>query len=301
MPKILIIANPVSGRGRGARVAEKTELRLRGLGDSAETLFTSKRGDAKEFARRAADFDRVVAVGGDGTVNEILNGLPDNAPPLGQIPVGTANVLAKTFGLPRTPRSGADAIHAGHAVSVDVGLANGRKFLLMASAGFDAQVVHDFHAQRTGAIRMRDYFSWSLRAILKYEPPRFRVTADGQKLPDGSYVLVSNLPCYGGPLAFTRKAKVNDGALDLLVYSAWGKLNVVRLFAEAFAGDPCSMPGATHLLVKKVVIEAETPLPWQVDGDPGETLPLTVEMAPHQVKLLVPESTKADLEAHPQS
>jgi diacylglycerol kinase (ATP) len=297
LPKILIIANPVSGRGRGARVAEKTELRLRELGDTCETLFTSKRGDAKDFAKRAADFERVVAVGGDGTVNEILNGLPENGPPLGQIPVGTANVLAKTFGLPRAPRPGADHIHAGHTTAVDVGLANGRKFLLMASVGFDAQVVHDFHAQRKGAIKMREYFTWSLKAIFNYEPPRMRVTADGQKLPDGSFVLASNLPCYGGPLAFIRTAKVNDGALDLLVFSAWGKLNVVRLFAEAFAGDPCAMPDASHLLVKKVLIEADSPLPWQVDGDPGETLPLTVEMGAAQVKLLVPESTKADLES----
>ncbi len=288
MPKILIIANPVSGRGRGARVAEKTGNRLREWGDSVETLFTSKRGDAKDFAGRAADYDRIVAVGGDGTVNEILNGLPEKSPPLGQIPVGTANVLAKTFGLPRTPRPGADIIHAGVTRPVDVGVANGRRFLLMASVGFDAQVVHDFHAQRIGAIRMHEYFTWSLRAIFNYQPPRFRVTADGQQLPDASFVLAANLPCYGGPLAFTRTAVVDDGALDLLVYSAWGKLNVVRLFAEAFAGDPCFMPGATHIRAKKIRIEADSPLPWQVDGDPGEAVPLEVEILPKAVTLIVP-------------
>lgn len=292
MPKILVIANPVSGRGRGARVAEKTADRLRAWGDAVELLFTSKRGDAREFAGRAADFDRVVAVGGDGTVNEILNGLPEKSPPLGQIPVGTANVLAKTFGIPRSPRHGADVIHAGRTRAVDVGVANGRRFLLMASAGFDAQVVHDFHAQRKGAIRMHEYFTWSIRAIFRYEPPRFRVVADGHKLPDASFVLASNLPCYGGPLAFTRTALVDDGALDLLVYSAWGRLNVVRLFAEAFAGDPCFMPGMTHVRAKSVRVEGDGPLPWQVDGDPGETLPLTVEILPRAATLVVPDPSE---------
>ncbi|MCE9581086.1 MAG: diacylglycerol kinase family lipid kinase [Planctomycetes bacterium] len=292
MPRILIIANPVSGRGRGARVVATAEKRFLQLGDTVEALFTSKRGDAQEFARRAGGFDRVVGVGGDGTMNEILNGLGPDAPPLGQIPVGTANVLAKTFGLPRAPRPAADLIHAGHTLDVDLGTANGRRFLLMASAGFDAQVVYDFHRQRIGAIKMSQYFTWSIRAIFKYEPPRMRVTADGVKLPDGSFVLVSNLPCYGGPLAFTRTAKVRDGALDLLVYSSWGKINVVRLFAEAFAGDPCSMPGATHVRAKNVRIEADKPLPWQVDGDPGEKLPLEVGILPKGVKLLVPRDTK---------
>lgn len=290
MPRILVIANPVSGRGRGAKVTEKAAIRLRALGDEVETLFTSKRGDAKEFAKRAKEFDRVVGVGGDGTMNEILNGLPEDPPPLGQVPVGTANVLAKTFGIPKSPRPSAGVIHAGRTTEVDVGLANGRKFLLMASAGFDAQVVYDFHKQRIGAIKMREYFTHSIKAIFNYQPPVLRVTVDGEALPQASFVLASNLPCYGGPLAFTRNAKVDDGALDVLVFHAGGKLGVVRLFAEAFAGDPCAMPDANFRLAKSVKIEADAPLPWQVDGDPGEKLPLEIGLAPKRVRLLVPDS-----------
>jgi len=288
MHPILIIANPISGRGRGARVAPKAERRLRDLGHPVELLFTSKRGDGTEFARRARDFGTVVVIGGDGTVNEILNGLPDGAPPIAQIPIGTANVLAKTFGLPRNPVAAADLIHAGTTVPVDLGTANGRRFILMASAGFDAQVVYDFHRQRTGAIRMIEYFFWSLRAIFTYRTPRLRVTADGVKLPDASFVLASNLPEYGGPLAFTRGASTDDGFLDLLVFSSWGRLNIVRLFLEAFAGDPCSMPGVTYVKAKTARIEADGPLPWQVDGDPGQKLPLEIGIQPKAVRLVAP-------------
>ncbi|MBI2922835.1 MAG: diacylglycerol kinase family lipid kinase [Planctomycetes bacterium] len=288
MNPILIIANPISGRGRGARVVPKLEKRLRELGHEVEVLFTSKRGDGTEFAKRARDFATVLAVGGDGTVNEILNGLPENPPPIAQFPIGTANVLAKSFGLPRAPLPAADLVHAGTTVPVDVGTANGRRFILMASTGFDAQVVYDFHRARTGAIRMVQYFAWSLRAIFTYQPPRFRVTADGVRLPDASFVLASNLPCYGGPLAFTRDARPDDGALDLLVFSAWGRRNVVRLFAEAFAGDPCSMSGATWVRAKSARIECDGAAPWQVDGDPGEKVPLEIGMAPAGIRLVAP-------------
>lgn len=285
---ILIIANPVSGRGRGAKAATKAEARLRELGHEVELFFTTKRGDARASAGRGADFAAVVAVGGDGTVNEILNGFPEDAPPLGQVPVGTANVLAKTFGLPVDPRAAADLIHAGTSVDVDLGSANGRKFVLMASVGFDAQVVYDFHAARAGTIRMVDYFTWSLRAILSYRPPRLRVVADGKPLEDASFVLASNVHAYGGPLAFTRKAITDDGLLDLLVFHSEGRLNTVRLFAEAFAGDPTTMPGATWITAKSVRVEADSPLHWQVDGDPGEKLPLEVTALPKALRLIAP-------------
>jgi YegS/Rv2252/BmrU family lipid kinase len=266
----------------------KAEARLRRLGHTVESLFTSKRGDARAFAGRAHDFGCVVAVGGDGTINEVLNGMPDGGPPVAQIPVGTANVLAKTFGLPRGAVAAADLIHRGTTTEVDLGLANGRKFILMASAGFDAQVVHDFHAARKGTIRMTDYVLWGLRSVLKYDSPCLRVAADGRPLPDGAFAIASNLPCYGGPLAFTRGALTDDGLLDLLVFHAVGKLNTVRLFAEAFAGDPCAMPDATHVRAKRIRIEADTPLPWQVDGEPGDVLPLEIGVVPKAVKLVVP-------------
>lgn len=289
---VLIIANPVSGRGRGARLAPRAEARLRELGHPVELAFTSKRGDARALAARAGDFGCVLAVGGDGTVNEILNGLPDAAPPLAQLPIGTANVIAKTFDLPRSARAAADAVHAGLTTPVDVGVANGRRFLLMASAGFDAQVVHDFHAVRKGPIRMHQYVSWSLRAIWSYETPTLRVVADGQELPPASWVMASNLPCYGGPLAFTREARVDDGQLDVLAYAPQGRLGLVRLFAEAFAGDPCAMPGATWVRAKSVRIEGP-PAPWQVDGDPGETLPLDISLLPRAIRLVVRETHDA--------
>jgi YegS/Rv2252/BmrU family lipid kinase len=288
MSRALLIANPISGRGRGARAVPRFEKRMQELGHAVEVKFTAKRGDAREFARAARDYGAVVAVGGDGTVNEILNGFPPNAPPLAQIPIGTANVLAKAFGLPRDPRRVAELVAAGHTADIDLGTANGRKFVLMASAGFDADVVEAFHAARTGTIRMHQYFTWSLRHILSYRTPTFRVTADGTRLPDASFVLVSNVPSYGGPLAFTRDACPHDGLLDVLAYAPQGRTATWRLFLEAFAGDPWTMSGATVIRAKSVRIESDEAKSWQVDGDPGERVPVEVGVAPNALRLLVP-------------
>ncbi|MCB9879897.1 MAG: NAD(+)/NADH kinase [Planctomycetes bacterium] len=141
--RVLVIANPISGGGRGKVRAAQLADALRARGLTAECHFTTAAGDAGARARAAADEDwqTLVAVGGDGTVNEVLNGMPDPSRPLAVLPVGTANVLALELGLPKDPQAAAAAIAAGRCRSMTIGVADDRRFLLFCGVGVDGAVV----------------------------------------------------------------------------------------------------------------------------------------------------------------
>jgi len=301
--RILVIANPVSGRGKGAHLAREFLRRLRERGCDVDFRETGRPGDARRFAGEAAGFSAVVCVGGDGTVNEVVNGLPPgDAPPLAMVPCGTANVLAKELGLPRDPARLADLVADGREVRWDLGVdrAGGRRFLLFGSAGYDAHVVHVFHAARRGPIRMWQYVLWGLRSILDYRVPRLRVEIDGRPLgADASWVQVSNVSSYGGPLVFTPRAKADDGAFEVMVLRSNRRRDVVRMFWRAilghFLGLDLPLGGVTFHRARRVRLEAADgqPVPVQVDGDPGGSLPADFEIVPGGIRILAPRLPEA--------
>lgn len=296
--RILVIANPVSGRGKGARVAGKLLERLRERGCTVDFRETRQPGDARRAAGGAAGYDAVACIGGDGTVNEILNGLPpEGAPPLAMAPCGTANVLAKELALPRDPARVADLIADGPEIRWDLGVdrESGRRFILFGSAGYDAHVVHLFHAARRGPIRMWQYVLWGLRSILGYRIPRLRAEIDGRPLAgETSWVLVSNVAAYGGPLVFTPRARPDDGAFEVRLLKSPHRRDVVRMFWGAILarlfGIHLGLGDVTFRRARRVRLEAADggPVPVQVDGDPGGFLPADFEIVPGGARLLAP-------------
>jgi len=294
--RIRIIANPVSGRGKGLRLARDVAERLRARGAEPEIVETRAAGDAKRLAGEADGAHAVAGVGGDGTVNEVLNGLR-GGPAVAMIPSGTANVLAKELGLPRDADGLARVLAEGREVTWDVGVdaVTGRKFLLFASAGYDAHVVHVFHAARSGPIQMWQYVLWGLKSILDYRPPRLRVELDGVALPgEASWVVVSNVASYGGPLVFTPRAKPTDGAFEVLVQRGNRLRDVVRMFWRALVGSltgiDLELGGVTFHSAKRVTLASidGAAVPVQMDGDPAGTLPADFEVKPSSARLLAP-------------
>ena len=297
--RVRIIANPVSGMGRAARLLPQLVEALRAGGAETSVDVTARAGDAREAAKGAGAADAVVAVGGDGTVNEVLNGLPleagARAPALGVLPTGTANVLAKELRLTRRPEEVARAVLAGRTLPWDVGVREetGQRFLLMAGAGFDAAVVHDFHANRRGTIHMAQYLAWGLRFVAVYRPPRLRVEIDGAPVegPVG-FVLVFNGAEYGGPLRFSAGARPDDGLFQVLLFRRAQPRDTVRLFAHGFLAAvldrSLSLPGAEFRPARRVRISADEPVPLQLDGDPAGFLPATFSIRPAAVRLIAP-------------
>jgi diacylglycerol kinase (ATP) len=296
--RIKIIVNPVSGKGKALRLAEAVADQLRKQGCTVDLQQTRKTGDARTFAGDCAGFSALAATGGDGTVNEVLNGLPDiGGPSLAMIPSGTANVLAKELQLPRDPAGLARVLREGREKFWDLGIErkSGRKFLLFASAGYDAHVVHIFHAARTGPIRMWQYLYWGLKSLLEYVVPRIAVEIDGKSVTsNAAWVTISNVPSYGGPLVFTPRARPDNLTFEVMIQHGRRKRDVVRMFWAAllgyFTGFEYFQRDVTFHTARRVKLESTDgrPVPVQVDGDPSGHLPGDFEIVAGGIRVLAP-------------
>ncbi|MBI2933432.1 MAG: diacylglycerol kinase family lipid kinase [Planctomycetes bacterium] len=295
--RIKIIANPISGRGRARRLARRVADELRARGCDVVLAETAQAGDARRLAGKTGGFDAVCCVGGDGTVNEVANGLPQTAPPLGIIPSGTANVLAVELGLRRSAAALARTIAEGRELTWDLGVERptGRKFLLFASAGYDAEVVRVFHARRRGPIQQWQYFWWGLKSYVDYEVPRIGVELDGCELTRrAAWVQISNVSAYGGPLVFTPRARPDDGAFEVMVQHSPYKRDVMRMFWAAILqyalGIEYRMRDVTFHQARRIRLWSADgrPVPVQIDGDPAGHLPFDGEIVPGGMRVLVP-------------
>jgi diacylglycerol kinase (ATP) len=296
--RIKIIVNPVSGKGKALRLAEGVAEVLRAQGCSVDLRKTQASGDAKRLAAETGDHSAVAATGGDGTVNEVLNGLPmEQTPALAMLPSGTANVLAKELRLPRSVEGLARVLREGREDLWDLAIerVSGRRFLLFASAGYDAHVVRIFHEARSGPIRMWQYLYWGLKSIVQYDIPRISVELDGTPLTsDASWILLSQVASYGGPLVFTPDARPGSGAFEVMVVQGRSRLTVMRIFAWAFwswmTGCKPRPGGVSFHRAKRVRLGSPDghPVPLQVDGDPGGHLPGDFELVPGALRVLAP-------------
>ncbi|MHC4841660.1 MAG: diacylglycerol/lipid kinase family protein, partial [Planctomycetota bacterium] len=236
--RLLAIINPISGKGK----AGNTRAQFEKLAEASRTEIavkeTSRAGDAREFADKAAPegFDGVFAVGGDGTINEVVNGLGANGLPLAIIPRGTGNVLAKELKAPKSPLGYADALKDWNVKKRDLGRTDtGRLFTCFVGAGFDGQCTKAFE-ERKGSIRMVQYVPIMWRAIGKsfFSSIKIGDQADEESTPIG-YALVAISPCYGGPLQIVKHADPTDGQFDVLtVNRKLSFFGMLRLISRAF-------------------------------------------------------------------
>ena len=301
--RIKIIVNPVSGQGRALRLAEAVAGLLRDQGCSVDLQTTQRSGDARILAGDCRGYGALAATGGDGTVNEVLNGLPlDDGPALAMLPSGTANVLAKELRLPQDAPGLARVLRDGRETVWDLGVErkSGRRFLLFASAGYDAHVVHLFHAARSGPIQMWQYIYWGLKSILDYQVPRITVDLDGTPMTkEAAWVQISNVPSYGGPLVFTPRARPDNRTFEVMIQHARRRRDVVRMFWAAILGWLTGMEYRMHDVTfhtaRRVTLTSSDgrPVPVQVDGDPSGLLPGDFEIVPGGIRLagpLIPDS-----------
>jgi diacylglycerol kinase family enzyme len=276
-PWIGIVANRGSGAGRGRRLVEELVLELRRLGLPADVAWTPEARSA--LVQRAAVEGHcrcLVAVGGDGTVSALINERPPL--PLTVMPAGTENLVARHFGLRRDPHGLARTIAAGRTMAVDVAQTHGRRFLLMAGFGFDADVVTRHHRGRvshSGRIQPTNrlaYVEPILRASFSYRFPTISVRiADpgAEETLRGTTVFLFNLPRYALGLPFVPVAREDDGWLDLIVFRHPGPFRALYYLWKVFCGVHLNDPSVYHRRVRKVVVTARERIPVQLDGDPG--------------------------------
>jgi len=290
--RILIVLNPISGGGRGLRLLPRVQAELSRLGVESEVFHTERAGDARRVAReRGADYRRIVAMGGDGTINEILNGLEHTKDvALGAIPVGTANILARELHLPRNPEHAAALIAGDHSRRIDICEADGRRFLMCAGVGWDAEVLRRLEEARQGPISFRTYLKPIAAAVMGYEFPEIRVHVDGEEIR-GSILFVGNIRNYAGFFTVTPDAVFDDGLLDVCVIKKGHKRDFLRWLAAAYAGRLGRYNEVVVRRGREIRVESDRPLSYQVDGDCAGETPVTIRVRPGAGRVLVREGT----------
>lgn len=288
--KALIVFNPAAGRGRLRRLEEVIDG-LGRLGCRSELFRTALPGDAEAAAITAIDdgFDLLVAAGGDGTVNEVANGLAaaDSQLPVAFLPLGTANVLAAEIGLAGTPRSVVEMIGRGRRRVIRLGQVDGRQFLLMASAGLDATVVRHVDLvlkRQTGQLA---YAIEAIRQTLAYDFPQFAVTVDD--LPyQARMVVVCKARCYGGPYQAAPRADLGDPQFQVVLLEDGGLKSLLRYGFGLVSGRLPVMNGVKILPGCKVTIDGPLWAPVQADGDLVGTLPIEIRLSDKTITLVTP-------------
>jgi YegS/Rv2252/BmrU family lipid kinase len=286
--RALLVLNPISGGGIGRRVLPRFREALSRRGMESEVFETERAGDARRVAReRGGDFRWVVAMGGDGTINEILNGLEDpTATAIGAYPTGTSNILARELALPRNPERAAAIIAAREVREFDVGEANGRRFLACAGVGWDADVLRRLEEVRRGPISHATYLQPIAKAVMGWDFPEIRCRVDGEAIT-GSLLFVGNIKNYAAFFTVTPEARFDSGVLDVTAIRGGHKRDFLRWFAAAFAGRLTVYKDVICRRGRHIEIDADRPLPFQVDGDcVGET-PLTITVRPAGARILV--------------
>ncbi len=289
--RILVIFNPTAGWFNLRKIDRLVE-RVRDFGCEVVLHRTTARGDAEAVAGsgEARGFDVVVAAGGDGTINEVLNGLgaqPAGGPFLGVVPLGTANVFANEIGIGRNLADCARVIATSPAVSLYHGRVNGRRFVQMAGIGFDARVVADVTPRLKRGLGRFAYVFLTLRGLFRYRLPRFAIEIDGVAY-EASSVVIAKGHFYGGRFSCTPEARPDDPCLHICLFEQGGSWNVLRYSFGLLCGRLAHYPDVRIVTGRRIHVEGLTGEPVQADGDIVASLPVDAELVPAALGVIVP-------------
>jgi diacylglycerol kinase (ATP) len=285
-----VIVNPRSGYGGQGLVLADLKAALRRAGMDLVEYTTKAPEDATRYCREVADHASAAIVwGGDGTVNEVANGLAGTGVPILACPAGTENLLAKELRISSDPGKIVQTLRGGRLVDCDVGRINGRNFLLIIGVGFDGEVVRRLSAVRTGHISHLSYFWPIWRTFWEHDFPRMRIAADEEEiLDDYGLAFVGNISRYSVGLRICRDAVYDDGLLDLVVFSCREQTALMLHATWTLLRRHPLKGNVTYRRAKRLRIETDHPVPSQVDGDVGPSTPLDISVAPDRIKLLIP-------------
>jgi len=242
-------------------------------GDPAEVFVTERSGHARELTKAAVarGTGLVMAWGGDGTINEVASALVFGEIPLGIVPAGSGNGLARQLSISRNP---SDAIR--HAIGaqprrIDVGEIDDRVFVNVAGVGFDAHVAWKFNEGGTRRRGLMRYASIAARALMTYAPATYTIRTDNDAVcPPVRAVLVTvaNSPEFGNGAVIAPGARVDDGLLDLVVMEERSRLNTIVQLPRLFQGTVDRMKGCSIRRIGRATIESDRPMIYHVDGEP---------------------------------
>lgn len=291
--KTTLIVNPVASRLFSDKKLNWIEETLNRRGYSVTTCFTSGPMDAVKIARQATGEGSglVISVGGDGTLNEVINGIAESSARLGIIPAGLSNVLARELGIPDQPHKALEVILAGDVRSLDLGLINGRYFSIMVSVGIDAEAVRIVNPIAKRFLKRYSYHLAGFQALVNFHPAPFTLRFDGGEILTGRTAVISNSRFYGGPHQITPAARPDDGRLDCCVFARGRRRDYARYFWGVLRKNHHRLCDVSFRTAR--TIDIDTPgLPIQADGDYLGRTPAQIQILPGRLTVLAPKKNE---------
>jgi YegS/Rv2252/BmrU family lipid kinase len=288
--KILFIINPISGIGRQKIVEKLLPTKLNHSLFDHEIAYTQYPHHAIELAKQASEqgFDIIVSVGGDGSANDVAQGLVNTQTAMGIIPVGSGNGLAHHLKIPTKISKAIEIINRAKIKRIDTGLMNDKLFISIAGVGYDALVAEKFsHGKKRG---FWPYFQLVFFEFFKYKGHNYTIRFNGQSIQRKALLIsFANSSQFGYNVTIAPDASINDGFLDLCIVHKMSVINAARIVHKLFMKDIDTSRHVDVYKVKEVIIQCEEPVSSQIDGDPSVRIKeVKVMIHPHSLNMIVP-------------
>ena len=284
---ILIILNPAAGN---LDAVQDCQARVKSIVGDWPVRITTRAGEAEALAKRAVEegFGRIVAAGGDGTVNHVANGIAGSDAALGILPMGTINVFAMELGLPANDLQRCwEIVLGGNIRLVDLPSANGKYFVQLGGIGLDAQAVKETTLAFKRSLGPLSYLI-SAAHIAARQPPKLFIESEDASVREGSFVLVGNGRLYGGPFPFFKQAVVDDGLVDVVVFKRLGFLEIIKYLHDVVFSSDIRVPEVEYFQTRQLSIRSEQDVPVELDGELAGSCPVDFQMHEKALPVLVP-------------
>ncbi|WHX39943.1 diacylglycerol kinase family lipid kinase [Mesobacillus sp. AQ2] len=291
--KAMVIVNPSSGKEKANDYAEKIEETLRNNYEDIEIRRTEKEGDAAAFATEAcvALYDAVIAMGGDGTINEAINGLAEQAhrPALGIIPLGTVNDFARALNIPLEPYEAISILEEQYLRPVDVGKVNESYFANVLAVGAIAEASYNVSAEQKTKLGPLAYFMEGTKSFLNGEAIKISVEHEGGKWEGETFLLLTALTnSVGGFEALAPEADVNDGKFHTFIIKKLSIPKIATLIPSLLRGELEESKEVEYIRTSYLNVSSNKPHVVNIDGEEGEPLPFSAKVLPGHLNIFVP-------------
>lgn len=291
----VFIVNPIAGKGRALQIKPEIESRFNTLDQSYEILVTKTPGHAKEIAKEAAyryDNVRLYAVGGDGTLNEVVNGIAGSKAELGIIPCGSGNDAARVLYPVADPIKLIKVLPTSNSVPIDLGKLNEKYFINIASIGFDAEVVlnRNYFKSIPLVSGSTSYILGVLATLIKCKKYKLKITLDNQAPMEKELLLsiFANGSYYGGGMKAAPSAKTDDGILDFYLVDSLTRLKILKFFPLFRKGEHETMREVAYSKGTGAIVEGDVPFPVNIDGEVSMETRVTVEILHRNINIIIP-------------
>ncbi|CAN7400737.1 diacylglycerol/lipid kinase family protein [Rossellomorea sp. LjRoot5] len=292
MKQAMLIVNPSSGKELGEQYSDHALKTMKDMGYETVLRLTKGEGDAMEFAREACEkrYDFLAAMGGDGTINEAINGMSEQEyrPLFGLIPLGTVNDFARALNIPMKPEEAIDIFKQNHVQKTDVGKINDRYFINIVAIGALAEASFSTPVEQKSKLGPLAYIIEGMKKMKEKQPFELKVQSEHDWEGEALLMLVALTNSVGGMETIAPEAKVNDGQLHVFIIKDMALPKFLLLLPKILLGELAESEHVHYMKVSKLLVNSTYEMIANVDGDEGDKLPITIENLKQHLDILVP-------------